>query len=859
MINLPKNYNHRDAEKKWQNYWRIIQIYRWEKDLPREQTFVIDTPPPTVSGLLHMGHIFSYTQADFVARFQRMSGKTVFYPMGFDDNGLPTERLVEKEKNIRGVDMPRAEFVAQCQSVVEAAEAEFENLFNTIALSVDWNEKYQTISPKSQKISQLSFLDLHRKGLVERRLEPVLWDIVDRTALSQADLVDQEKPSQMNDIVFGIDDSDETITIATTRPELLAACVAVMVHPEDERYQHLIGKNAITALFQQKVRIIADDLVQKDKGTGAVMCCTFGDETDIKWWRKHNLATKVIIKEDGRLLIPSSFIPHAPQDLRAELDGKKIKEAREIILKILQEKNLLVKQEAIKHSVKCAERSGAPIEILVINQWFVKILHLKEQLKQKANECNWHPVYMKIRIEQWIDNLAWDWCISRQRFFGVPFPVWYSRRKGEEGKILVADFQQLPIDPLKDLPRGYSREEVIADKDVMDTWATSSISPQLSSHGITAELTLDGDLARHHKLFPADLRPQAHEIIRTWAFYTIVKAYLHEEKIPWKNLMISGWCLAADKTKMSKSKGNVITPNALIEEKGSDIVRYWASTSNLGADTAYSEDVLKIGNKLLNKLFNAAKFSAQNFVNIVEKPKNAISAVQQNLINEIFDQWILSRLSQVIKGATEQFEKFEYAKAREIIEEFFWKDLCDNYLEIAKVRSYGLSAEKYAGQDLNDAEKQRILMQQQSAALTLYYCFNAVLKLLAPFIPHITEELYQAIFAEEFAAKKSIHARGNWPKEIDFIYDETALNVGNAAVEVIYLVRQQKSEKNLSVKAAAKSYEFSAPHNMNHALEDLQNVCNTEKVTWIRADKVILTSEIKWVADKMIKTIQNNG
>ncbi|MES2676818.1 MAG: valine--tRNA ligase [Pseudomonadota bacterium] len=837
MSKLPDRYNTLETEKKQQKFWAQNQVYKWQNDLPKSQTFVIDTPPPTVSGLLHMGHIFSYTQADFVARYKRMKGLDVFYPMGFDDNGLPTERLVEKtigkKAGVYEAENGRGSFVRECQKIVDEAEVEFENLFNAIALSVDWNQKYQTISQESQQISQASFVDLFNKNLVERRFAPVLWDCVDRTALSQADLVDKEMPSAMHEIVFEVDchpeqsegsreahreltteilrcaqddNVGEKIIIATTRPELLPACVAVMVHPEDERYKHLHGKNAITALFGVKVPIIADELVQMEKGTGAVMCCTFGDETDIKWWQKHNLELCVIVSQDGKIA------------------GKKIKEARDEIIQNLTEKNLLIKSNPITHAVKCAERSGAPIEILTMPQWFVKILDKKEQLKQKANECNWYPDYMKIRVEQWIDNLAWDWCISRQRYFGVPFPIWYSKRQGEEGKILVASFDQLPIDPQRDLPKGYSADEVAAETDIMDTWATSSISPQLSSKGISAEFMIDKQ--RHEKLFPADLRPQAHEIIRTWAFYTITKALLHEDKIPWKNLMISGWCLAADKTKMSKSKGNVVTPQTLIEEKGADVVRYWASASNLGADIAYSEELFKIGGKLITKLFNASKFVAQNFADLTLQPTTVLLDVEKNIINEKADLWILSRLNQTIKKAEQEFEQFEYAKARQAVEDFFWNDFCDNYLEIVKVRSYGLNAEKYKDQSLV-VSRESLVAGQQSGLFALYHCLEALLKLFSPFIPHITEELYQAIFPNKL---NSIHQRGSWCKLEDYILDEQALEIGSVMLEVIFNIRKFKSDNNLSMKTPLQKFSINTKTNISTVIADLQNVCNTAEI-----------------------------
>jgi len=801
MKELPKKYKAQDIEKKWQQIWKEKDIYAWKNDLPKEQTFVIDTPPPTVSGLLHMGHVFSYCQADFVARYQRMSGKDVFYPMGFDDNGLPTERLVEKvTKKKAGVyehENGKGSFVKKCREVVEEAEQEFEELFNSVALSVDWKQKYQSISPESQKISQASFVDLFNKSLVEKKSSPVFWDISDRTALSQADLEDKEKDGAMHYIDFDVEGSNEKIQIMTTRPELLGACVAVMVNPDDEKYKKFYGKNIITPVFKAKVKIIPDDLVQVDKGTGAVMCCTFGDETDIAWWRKHNLELKIVIGRDGKI-----------EDLP-------LKQYRKKVIEDLESAGVLKNVEPIKHAVKCAERSGCPIEILVADQWFIKLLDKKDELKRIANEANWYPAFMKVRIDQWIDGLAWDWCISRQRFFGVSFPVWYSKRAGEEGKILVADIDQLPCDPEVDLPKGYGRDEVEFEKDIMDTWATSSISPQLSSKGISSDVCFDKQ--RHEKLFPADLRPQAHEIIRTWAFYTIAKSMLHEGKAPWKNLMISGWCLASDKTKMSKSKGNVVTPVTLIEEKGSDIVRYWASTSHLGSDTAYSEDVLKIGAKLVTKLFNASKFASMNFELLQD---STISA------SEASDKWILSRLEQVKKEATAEFEKFEYAKAREKIEEFFWRDFCDNYLEICKVRSYGLTGQKYEGQSLSESEKEDIIQKQQSSIFTLKYCLNNLLKLFAPFVPHVCDEIYSTFFEEEFEKTSSINARGNWPKYDEQLFDEDLIAKGEEALKVIFDVRKHKSDNNLSMKAEID--EIKITKDLEAFSEDLLNVCGAK-------------------------------
>jgi len=1006
MSKLPDKYDAKIIENKWRHDWQKNKIYQWQNDLPKNQTFVIDTPPPTVSGLLHMGHVFSYTQADFVARYNRMSGKDVFYPMGFDDNGLPTERLVEKiigkKAGIYENENGRGSFVAKCREVVDEAEKEFEILFNEIALSVDWEQKYQTISPESQKISQASFVDLLNKGLVEKQNQPVFWDISDRTALAQADIIDKEVEGEMYFFDFAIQGNANNLEIMTTRPELLPACVAVMINGQDERYQNLIldkdkfanqggegqtGSFAITPIFGVKVPIIADNSVQLDKGTGVVMCCTFGDETDLKWWRKYELPLREIINDDGTIknlinveddekhkklfgnyaiicpinalfLIEKEMIldPKFFIENYQKISNQKIKEAKKIIVELLSNSsvfnsplereskspsdfgggsNNIFKSQKITRPVKCAERSGVPIEIISKPQWFIKILDKKEQLKEQAKKCNWYPEYMCVRIEQWIDGLSWDWCISRQRFFGVKFPMWdlesfnpedstqvkwgeeYSYDPHLASKSITADISQLPVDPEIDIPLGFTlvdkseiesaktkfytdknytfnennfNKKVVKDSDgklwfitpetdIMDTWATSSISPQLSSKGISDEIYFDEkSRARHQKLFPADMRPQAHEIIRTWAFYTITKAYLHslnrvknadgtfaknvdgsiklqenindEISLPWKNLMISGWCLASDKTKMSKSKGNVVTPTALIQEKSADVVRYWASASNLGADIAYSEDVFKIGQKLITKLFNSAKFCSQHFAVLEEyfnesATKNSVKNHDEKLsqlVTETTDIWILSRLKKVIENYQKQFEIFEYARAREVVEEFFWKDFCDNYLEICKVRSYGLSAEKLAGVELNQMQKQQIIAKQLSSIATLSLCLKNILKLLAPFIPHITEEIYATIFHDEFVQKKSIHARGNCaklPENLAIINQENIEKIGEELLAIIFEVRKFKSEKNLSMKVPIAILEIASKLDLSSVNEDLLNVTNSQKIEFNESENLV--------------------
>lgn len=859
MKPLPKQYDHKEREKYWQEHWAGSDIHHFRDDKPREQTFVIDTPPPTVSGVLHMGHIFSYTQADFVARYQRMTGKDVFYPMGFDDNGLPTERLVEKEKKVRGSAMPRAEFVALCREVVKDAEEEFRRLFKSAALSVDWRQEYQTISDEVVALSQASFLDLLKKGEAYRDFRPTYWDWVDQTAIAQAEIENREMPGVMYDLQFEMEDGSPLV-IATTRPELLGACVAVMYHPEDPNAPKYKGKKAVTPLFGVKVRMIEDHAVDKEFGSGLVMCCTFGDDTDKEWWRTHDLPMRSIIMPEGKIFVldgtvgdlrvnseeRDKFIAFArgvdglseQSNLTKEncinlskaietfnqIKGLKPKQAHNKIVELLAADHKIIGDpKKINHTVKCAERSGTPIEIIPTHQWFVRITDKKEELKARGAECQWHPEFMRIRLNQWIDGLKEDWCISRQRFFGVPFPVWYMHEKVgmdyvEEAAIpATASYDQLPVDPFgNDLPRGYKgkqsekekytqddwyideigRKWIAAveiatnktvyfnpDKDVMDTWATSSISPQISAKAI------DGDSPRYKKLFPADIRPQAHEIIRTWAFYTIVKAHLHENTVPWKNLMISGWCLAADKTKMSKSKGNVVTPVALIEEKGTDAVRYWASTSRLGADTAFSEDLLKIGRKLVTKLWNASNFASLNLAHLDGIPSTPIGDMKKGIVTDTLDLWILSRLSQCIKKATQEFDKFEYCDARMAIEDFFWNDFCDNYLELVKARAYN---------------------NQPSALYTLYHCLDGLLRLFAPFVPHITEELYSHIFDDRYEKTGSIHARGQWPRAEDYPYDARAELSGMACVDVLNIIRKAKSEAGVSIKFPVERVELFA-------------------------------------------------
>lgn len=795
-------YDFHISEKKLQDKWENIGVYNYDENVDRVNTFSIDTPPPTVSGSLHIGHVYSFTQTDFIARYQRMSGKNVFYPMGFDDNGLPTERLVEKTQNIRAKDMSREKFRALCMEVVKSFELEFKALFKSLALSVDWRQEYQTISSKSRTLSQMSFIDLYNKGYIKRDLYPTYWDVADHTAIAQTEIEDKEKEGLMNEIIFHLK-SGEEIIIATTRPEMIPACVAIFYHPDDPRYNKLKDNIAITPLMNKEVRLLPDEDVDMEKGTGLVMCCTFGDIQDVQWWKKHKLETISCINLNGIM------------ENAGEISGLKVKEGRVKILEILKDKGLIKSQTEIKQIVKCAERSGCILELIITNQWYIKVMEYKEALIKKACECKWYPEYMRIRLENWINGLNQEWCISRQRYFGVPFPVWYSKRKGEEGKVLLPDLSQLPVDPLIDLPKGYTRDEVEGEKDIMDTWATSALTPQLSSGGIASGYMLDED--RHKKLFPFDLRPQAHEIIRVWAFGSIVKSMMHENTIPWKNLMISGWCLAADRGKMSKSKGNGVVPGDLIATYGADIVRYWASSAGLGTDIVYSEEVLKIGKKLANKLWNASRFCATHIEKIKKSDiilTNAATSVKNGEIFCVIDLWILSELRNLVQDVTSAFEVFDYRSARSYVEDFFWKNFCDNYLELVKKRVYDSSADK--------------TREAHSAMFTMYYCLQTILKLLAPFIPHITDEIYNQIYDDT----ASIHAKGNWPKDDDQYYSEAAIKNGRDAVKFIELIRKFKSERSIALNAEVQSIVLMSKYGVdNGILDDIKNTSNSLQIS----------------------------
>ncbi len=830
MTEQPKKLDFTTIEKRWPKHWQETGIYNWNPDVPRDQTYVIDTPPPTVSGFLHIGHAYSFTQTDFIARFQRMNGKNVYYPIGYDDNGLPTERLVEKNREIKAADMTREEFTAICNEEIVASEDLFRNLFSRLALSVDWRTEYQTISDHSRKTSQMSFLDLWNKGHLYRSLQPSLWDPVDGTAIAQSEIEEKEQQGIMYHIPFK-SEAGEDLVIATTRPELLVACVALMCHPEDERMKPYVGKKVYSALFEAEVPVIADERVNPEKGTGIVMCCTFGDLTDVEWWKQYQLPLRDVVNSKG-LLQKLDTIGDAEWPVRdaakakeyaALIAGQHVRKAKKIVVDILKERNLILKEDPITQAIPCAERSGSPLEIIVTNQWNVRLLDKKELLLEKTREINWRPEYMRQRLEDWITNLKWDWTISRQRYFGVPIPVWYKKNEdGTAGDPIFPAIDELPVNPLVTPPRGYTMDQVIPEKDVMDTWATSSVSPQINSHGINNDMAIDA--TRHASLFPADLRPQAHEIIRTWAFYTIVKAALHENSVPFKNTAISGWCLASDKSKMSKSKNNVIRPEDVMEAYSADTIRYWSANGRLGQDTAYSEDMLKTGRRHLTKMWNAARLVEIAIKDYAPAEKTAAEAVKNGTIKEGFDLWILSRLNATVAQATADFAEYNYTNALAGAEKFFWADFCDNYLELAKGRLY-----KEIGDEAG----------YNSARATLYFVQEAILQLFAPFFPYMTEELFAELYPAKFAEIKSIHVKGNWPKSSDIPASAEALQNGEAAIDILTAVRKMKSSLNQSMRLPIVKLTLSSAPEKNSDWKAVENF-------WPDLKKTISCDVLDW-------------
>ncbi len=790
-------------EVKWSAVWNETGIYNFDRTKTRDQVFSIDTPPPTVSGSLHVGHVFSYTHTDCIARYKRMRGFEVFYPMGWDDNGLPTERRVQNYFGVRcDPSLPyiptyapsaqpdpkkqepisRRNFIELCEKLTVEDEVVFEDLWRRMGLSIDWNQTYQTIDRNAQRTSQLAFLRNLARGEAYQSEAPTLWDVTFRTAVAQAELEDRERPGAYHRIGFSQAASPgEKVFIETTRPELLAACVALVAHPDDPRYQPLFGTNVITPVFGVEVPVMAHPLADPEKGSGIAMVCTFGDLADVTWWRELQLPTRPIIGWDGRVTseIPSWITAKSGRDWFAAIAGTTSFTAKATMVEVLRESgDLIGEPQPIMHPVKFFEKGDKPLEIVTTRQWYLtnggRNPKLRDELLARGRELIWHPAHMLVRYENWVEGLNGDWLVSRQRFFGVPIPVWYpldAQGNPDYESVITPSEESLPIDPSSDCPPGFTEDQrnqpggFMGDPDVMDTWATSSLTPH-----IAGGWERDNDL--FERVFPMDMRPQAHEIIRTWLFSSVVRADLENHELPWAHAAISGWILDPDRKKMSKSKGNVVTPMEMLDEYSSDAVRYWAASGRPGTDTAFDVGQMKVGRRLAIKILNATKF----VLTITDS-----GDIQQ--VTDPLDLAMLARLGETVKSATAAFEDFNYAKALDLAETFFWS-FTDDYVELVKERAYGES----------DG------VNTQSARSALYVALSTQLRLFAPFLPFTTEETWS------WFNDSSVHAQ-EWPEE----------QMGNApgdpqllanAQAALGLVRKAKSEAKASMRAEIQKVVF---------------------------------------------------
>jgi len=800
-MNVPEKPSLDNLESTLIEKWEASGVYAFDRSASRDQVFAIDTPPPTVSGSLHMGHVFSYTHTDTVARFWRMRGKSVFYPMGWDDNGLPTERRVQNyfgvscdpnvaydpkftppfrgdvPKDHRAVAISRPNFIELCVELTHQDEKIFEDLFRRLGLSVDWSLLYTTISDYARRTSQAAFIRNLSRGEAYAQEAPTLWDVDFGTAVAQAELEDRERPGAYHSINFARTDGSGNVTIATTRPELIPACVALVAHPDDPRYQPLFGKTVRTPLFDVEVPVVAHELALIDKGTGIAMICTFGDLTDVIWWRELNLPTRAVIGRDGRIVtdMPEWITSATGTANYTALAGKGVKQAQTAIVEMLRlSGDMNGEPEPITHPVKFFEKGDRPLEIVTSRQWYIRNGGRDEVLRaallKRGDELAWHPDFMQHRYTNWVGGLNGDWLISRQRYFGVPIPLWYPLTAAGEPDFnnpIIPSESQLPIDPSSDVPAGFAEAQrgvaggFMGEPDVMDTWATSSLTPQIAGRWID-------DQKLFNNIFPMDVRPQAHDIIRTWLFATTVRSHFEHNIAPWKNAALSGWILDPDRKKMSKSKGNVVTPIDLFEQYGSDAVRYWAASARPGVDTAFSEDQMKVGRKLATKLLNVTKFVLGfGEANPTATPTEAV------------DISMLARLALVVDEATTAFETYDYARALEKSESFFWW-FCDDYVELVKTRAYS----EGTGSDSARAALQRALSTLQ--------------RLFAPHIPFATEEVWS------WWQTGSIH-RASWPTRTDLLGGTTPVEstevLLDAVCNVLAVIRRTKTEAKVSQRA----------------------------------------------------------
>ncbi|WP_294179940.1 valine--tRNA ligase [uncultured Schumannella sp.] len=842
-------------EAKWGETWEADGTHRFDRTAAlaagKDAVFSVDTPPPTASGSLHIGHVFSYTHMDLAARFQRMNGKHLFYPMGWDDNGLPTERRVQNYYGVRcdptlpydpdftpphdGGDgtstkaadqqpISRRNFVELCERLTVEDEKQFEDLWRTLGLSVDWSLTYRTIDEHSRATAQRAFLRNLARGEAYQADAPTLWDVTFRTAVAQAELEDKDQPAAYHRVSFHKPDGG-TVEIETTRPELLPACVALVAHPDDERYQALFGTTVTTPVFGVEVPVVAHRLAQQDKGSGIAMICTFGDVTDVIWWRELDLPNRTVIGRDGRLIAEApaeELFSDAGRAAYAELAGKTVFSAKARMVELLAESgDLHGEPRKITHPVKFFEKGDKPLEIVSTRQWYIsngaRDEALKERLLAAGKSIDFHPDFMRVRYENWVGGLTGDWLISRQRFFGVPLPVWYELdAEGERAGVIVPDEASLPVDPSSDVPAGYTADQrgvpggFEGELDIMDTWATSSLTPQIAGGW-------ERDPELFDLVFPYALRSQGQDIIRTWLFSTVLRAELEHGQVPWKNAGISGFIVDPDRKKMSKSKGNVVTPAGLLEEHGSDAVRYWAASSRLGTDAAFDPQnpkQMKIGRRLAIKVLNASKF-------VYSFPLDAGRVgpecrIETSAITEPLDRDMLAGLAEVVRLATKAYGEYDHARALEVTEQFFWT-FCDDYLELVKERAYtGAGA------------------PQASAVAALRLAIDVFLRLLAPVIPFATEEVWRWTHAS------SVHAAA-WPEAAELAEFGTARGLLSEVSAALIGIRRAKTDAKASQKTEVLSAVLAGPAMLAEAVDDLRAVGRIAELTLVEAEEVAVT------------------
>ncbi|XVH32720.1 valine--tRNA ligase [Haloferacaceae archaeon DSL9] len=782
-------YDPESVEPKWQDRWVEDDTYAYPEEATDPNTvFAIDTPPPTVSGDLHWGHVYGSILQDLVARFQRMRGKDVFFPFGYDDNGIASERLTEEELDIRHQEYERREFQKLCREVCQEYEADFTEKMQQLGVSIDWNNTYRTIESRVQRLSQLSFIDLYEQGREYRQEAPAIWCPECETAISQVETEDDERDSHFHDIEFAVvdDAGPDSFVISTTRPELLPACVAVFVHPDDDENAELVGTEAQVPIFGQTVPILEDDRVDTETGTGVVMCCTFGDQTDIEWYQAHDLPLRVAIDESGHLT-----------ELADEYEGLHSSEARERIVSDLDDEGALLDKRAITHTVNVHERCGTGIEFLVTKQWYVDILDKKDEYLEAGREMDWYPEKMFTRYKHWIDGLQWDWLISRQRSSGIPFPVWYCEECDHE---IIADKADLPVDPLSDDPPvdacpECGHGEFVPEEDVFDTWATSSLTPLINA-GWDYDADADEHTMARPEIFPMDMRPQGHDIISFWLFHTVIKCYEHTDEVPFDSVMINGMVLDENRVKMSKSLGNIVAPDEVLEKYPVDAARYWAAGSAVGDDLPYQEKGLRAGEKLMRKLWNASK--------LVESltPDERLD-LDPNELRSI-DRWLLAELDREIDAVTDHLEDRAFSKARDRLRSFFWHTFCDDYLEIAKQRD------------------------DDSAAYALQTAHRRFVRLFAPFLAHITEELWHDMYGDD-----SVH-RQSWPEPLGLDANHRA---GETAMAVVGALRKYKSDAQLSLNAPIDTVEVYGE--IDGFEEDIRGVMHIESLETLEEEPEI--------------------